>query len=547
MRDYKFRVHKNGLTRKPRSPSRYVLRLAFGAFIAGTGFALFQILGQNEPALLHHAPVENSEIIELPLPSGLPADGTLPQNSQRDHPPQAAIPSVIQFDSTAFNPVAFAWHLNQQTLMQWLGWLHATTPGQRVQFSQNPTIADADVASTRPPRPQHTARTQSLLLSRGPFRFDYQIQPGDTLTQILQAQGLSSRLAYQILEHLSSEQRRRLTQIRAGEHLSILLDENLELARLEFRIDATQRLLVTRQGDDIHAEVASDPTEQRRQCLTAVVNHSLYGAAQRAGIPDQVIQNAVNLFRHQIDFAKQTRRGDRFSVLFEQVYAADRPIEAGPLLAVEITNGNTHYTAVRYTTTAGKTQYYSADGEPLNKANNSFLRTPVNYTRVSSKFSANRLHPILRRARPHTGVDLAAPAGRRVVAAADGRVDFRGTKSGYGKLIILHHGSRYETRYAHLMRYATGLATGDTVKRGETIGYVGQTGLATGPHLHYEIRINGKPVDPLTAKLPFLDTLDDQEKARFHRHTRPLLAELESPRERALLVDARWDSRALDD
>jgi murein DD-endopeptidase MepM/ murein hydrolase activator NlpD len=547
MRDYKFRVRKKGLDRKPRSQSRHLLRLAFLGLVAGSGFALFQVLSQDRAAVLDHKPSRDSEVIELPLPFEPPAGGTLPQNSQaRDPSPPAATPAILGLepDDAFFAQSAFKALLDSHRLLAWLSLPQATHPSPIVHFNKAVAHTKTNRAPAVSSPPRQSAQAQPLVLSRGPFRFEYQVQPGDTLTHILQSQGLSARLAYRILDSLSVEQRHRLTQIRAGERLSILLDEALELDRLELRIDATRRLLVTRQGDEIRAQVAADPTEQRRLCLTAVVDHSLYGAAHSAGIPDPVIQNAISLFRDQIDFAKQTRRGDRLSVLFEQTYtAADHPVDTGPLLAVEITNGNKHYTAVRYTTAAGKTRYYSADGEPLAKASTSFLRTPVNYTRISSHFSTSRVHPILRRARPHTGVDLAAPAGRRVLAAADGRVDFRGTKGGYGKLVILQHSARYETRYAHLMRYATGLTTGDQVKRGQVIGYVGQTGLATGPHLHYEIRINGKPVNPMTAKLPFLDALDDREKARFRRHTRVLLAELEHPQDRNLLVDTRWDAK----
>lgn len=381
-------------------------------------------------------------------------------------------------------------------------------------------------------------------LRQGPFRLDYEVQPGDTLGTILESQGQSGRMVYQILDQVSDAHRRRLEHIRPGETIRLHFDQALELERLEFSLSATERLLVSRDGDTIATSVDSAPTEPRRQCLTAVVKHSLYGAAKSAGIPDQVTQRAIDIFRHQINFARQTREGDKLSVLFEQLYAGDKPIKTGPVLAVEFTNGSKQYAAVRYTTSKGVTDYYTADGQPVDKGRHSFLRTPLNYTRVSSGFTLARMHPILRRIRPHTGVDLAAPAGRRVLAAADGQVHFKGRKSGYGNIVILRHGSHYETRYAHLMRFAKGLSSGGRVKRGETIGYVGQTGLATGPHLHYEIRIDGTPVNPLTAKLPFLNEFDDSEKARFRRLARPLLAELQRTRDRSLLVDARnFDGR----
>jgi murein DD-endopeptidase MepM/ murein hydrolase activator NlpD len=593
MRDYKFRVRGHGFRREPKRQSRRALRLGLIALTAGASYALIQVMVSSDSLPLT-APPTGSEVIELPLPPGPLQD----QSSLREPPPKLsdyptarwqteAIPAnesrpdterEARDDDSLHLPLRIATETQADRLAasrraSSLALVTSVRPPQTTPniardiidpellalfdasmqkpralshpvvlvFSENTPL---NSLSSRPALVADASNRASIekappALRAGPFRLDYRVQSGDTLSTILQDQGISSRLVHDILNKLSTQHRQRLERIRPGETISLHLDAALELERLEFKLDAVDRLLVARDGDSISTEIKSAPTEPRRLCLTAVVKNSLYGAAKSAGIPDQITQRAINIFRNQINFARQTRPGDQISVLFEQIYAGEQPIKTGPVLAVEITSGKKQYAAVRYTTSKGTTDYYSVDGDPLDKSKHSFLRAPLTYSRVSSRFSHNRLHPILGRVRPHTGVDFAAPAGRRVLAAANGRVHFKGRKSGYGNILILKHGARYETRYAHLMRFAKGIADGGTVKRGETIGYVGQTGLATGPHLHYEVRINGTPVDPLTAKLPFLNEFDDKEKTRFRQLTRPLLAELQRNRERALLVDAR--------
>ncbi|WPL15871.1 Murein hydrolase activator NlpD precursor [Thiorhodovibrio winogradskyi] len=581
MRDYKFRVRGSGFRRQPDRRSRRAIRLGFLALTAGLGYALAQVLLPNDPVALTPPSSAGAEVIKLPLPQGVlqgsdtPHQPTLDQptlgqgvdlhgantqdNGKAQHSETLVIPLSLS-TPTQYRPQSLLPEDQDQTFVgltprlkyltsldgkDSLDILLANVPRLALEFNSDAAALmqplGIDQATFTQSGFDQSPRLTALppTLREGPFRFDYRVQPGDTLGTILESQNLPGRLVYQILDHVSNEHRHRLEHIRPGETIRLHFDQALDLHRIEFKLSATERLLVSRAGSILSTSVESEPTEPRRQCLTAVVDRSLYGAAKTAGIPDQVTQRAINIFRHQVNFARQTRKGDKLSVLFEQIYAGDEPIKTGPVLAVEFTNGNKHYAAVRYTTSKGVTDYYSADGKPIDKGKNSFLRTPLDYTRVSSKFSMNRLHPILRRVRPHPGVDLAAPAGRRILAAADGRVHFRGRKSGYGNIVILRHGSRYETRYAHLMRFATGIANGSEVKRGQTIGYVGQTGLATGPHLHYEIHINGRPVDPLTAKLPFLNEFDDREKARFRKQTRPLLAELQRTKDRTLLADAR--------
>lgn len=358
----------------------------------------------------------------------------------------------------------------------------------------------------------------------GPFVFVYEVEPGDTLHGIFQTLGIAGDgLPW---HKLAPEQARRLERLRPGERLTIALDASGQFATLRLALDATRTLNVRREANRLVARVETLPTERRQQCLSAVIGPSLRGATRAAGIPEAIVTQAATVLRPQMDMTRALRPGDRLTVLFERAWVQDQPVSAGELLAVAVIAGKKRYHAVRYTHSDGKTAYYTPDGEPLDKKRLTFLRAPLVYTRVSSGFSRSRKHPILGYVRPHEGVDFAAPVGRAVVASADGVVVFQGRKNGYGNVLIIRHGRRYQTVYGHLSRFARGVDLHAAVSRGQTIGYVGDTGLATGPHLHYELHVDNRPVDPLSAELPFSDPFDDEEKARFKRTIKPLLAEL---------------------
>ena len=349
--------------------------------------------------------------------------------------------------------------------------------------------------------------------------------------------GLTSRPQYLALKQAVAAVGQGV-DLRTGERLTIALDETGQLDTLQLSLDAVRTLHARREANRLIAQVDALPTEQRQRCLSAVINPSLRAATRAAGIPDAIANRALAVFRPQVDLARTLRTGDRLTVLFEQTWVQDRVVATGDLLAVAIVNGKRRYSAVRYTDRDGKTAYYTPDAEPLARRQLALLRAPLVYTRVSSGFSTRRWHPILRYSRPHYGVDFAAPAGRAVVASGDGTVVFQGRKDGYGNALIIRHGKRYQTVYGHLSRFAREVRFNGTVKRGQVIGYVGATGLATGPHLHYELHVDNRPVDPLTADLPFIEPLDEGEKARFKRSIKPLLAELRRQDE-ALLAATR--------
>ena len=239
-----------------------------------------------------------------------------------------------------------------------------------------------------------------------------------------------------------------------------------------------------------------------------------------------MILELAHIFGWDIDFALEIRKGDRFKLVWEEHWVQNRHAGDGPILAAEFVNQGRTYQALRYIGKDGRADYYSPDGKHLRKQ---FLRTPVDFARISSHFNPRRLHPVFKQVRPHRGVDYAAPTGTPVYAAGDGTVTHRGWKGGYGRVIFIRHGVRYTTVYAHLSRYAKGLRVGSKVTQGQIIGRVGRSGVATGPHLHYEFRIDGVHQNPVKLRFPSLNPLRYAELADFRQQTWPMLIALGMP------------------
>ena len=237
-------------------------------------------------------------------------------------------------------------------------------------------------------------------------------------------------------------------------------------------------------------------------------------SGSRAGLSDNTIMQLAGIFGWDIDFALDIRNGDQFSVIYETRYLDGEKIGDGDIIAAEFTNQGKSYQAVRYTDAANDNEYYSASGRSMRKA---FLRTPVKFSRISSRFTKKRWHPVLKKWRSHRGVDYAASRGTPVKATSNGKITHRGRKGGYGKAVFIQHGKTYTTVYGHLNSYAKGLRKGSKVKQGQIIGYVGSTGLATGPHLHYELRVNGVHRNPRTVALPKADPIASSERAAFEQ------------------------------
>jgi murein DD-endopeptidase MepM/ murein hydrolase activator NlpD len=323
-----------------------------------------------------------------------------------------------------------------------------------------------------------------------------------------------------------------LDQLRPGDTITLVHDDGI-LQALSRRISETKLLSVTRDDDGFKAKVVETPVDVRVAQAHGTIESSLFVAARAAGIsPDIILRLANDIFGWDIDFALDIQPGDRFSVVYEQKYREGEYIGDGKILAAEfINNGETHR-AVLFDSADGKiSDYFAPDGHSMRRA---FLRAPLDFTRISSNFDPHRFHPILNIIRAHKGVDYAAPIGTVIKAAGDGRVDFVGTKGGYGNVVILEHGGGISTLYGHMSRFAGGLRQGQRIKQGSTIGYVGMSGAATGPHLHYEYRVNGVHQNPRTVPLPVAAPIAPEYTAEFRTRSGEVLTRLDKEHDQAI-------------
>jgi murein DD-endopeptidase MepM/ murein hydrolase activator NlpD len=347
------------------------------------------------------------------------------------------------------------------------------------------------------------------------------VQAGDSLARIFSRREIPARQLHELIA--SSKEAKKLTHIYPGQKIRMRTTAERGLMELVYEIDALNQLHVIREDDTFRTQLVEREPERRTAKAEANIEDNLFLAAQKARLPENIIMELAGIFGWDIDFALDIRKGDRFALLYEELYLDGDRIGTGDILAAEFVNRDKVYQAVRYTDERGHTDYYDPTGRSMRK---DFLRTPVDFTRISSRFSLGRKHPILNRIRAHRGVDYAAPTGTPVKATGNGKIVLRGRKGGYGNTIVVRHGSTYSTLYAHLSRFASGLKTGSRVRQGQIIGYVGSTGLATGPHLHYEFHVNGVHRNPLTVKLPPAAPLPKQYREDFKLTSESLLAEL---------------------
>jgi len=315
-----------------------------------------------------------------------------------------------------------------------------------------------------------------------------------------------------------------LKHLKAGDQMRLRI-ANGELQELVYPLDELRTLSVRRNDSGFESATLSASLERRSTEAVGTIEDSLFLDGRKAGLNDRMILQFADLFGYDIDFAQDLQEGDRFSVVYEQIYKDGKKLRDGDILAAEFVSSGKTYRAVRFVASDGTKAYYTPQGQSLRKA---FIRTPVDFTRISSGFTLHRWHPILNRMRAHMGTDYAAPIGTPVHASGNGRVEFIGKKGGYGNVVVLRHGPQYETVYGHLSRFQKGLHAGSPVQQGQVIAFVGMTGLATGPHLHYEFRINGMPVNPEKAVLPRAMPLEPKVLAQFRSTAAPLVATLDT-------------------
>lgn len=348
------------------------------------------------------------------------------------------------------------------------------------------------------------------------------VKSGQTLSTVFDAEGLPPEEWIAVLR-LGGDALR-LKSIRAGDILKLRKDGD-RLAELNYVLDERRTLNVRRSGEILESVTLEATIEHRPTYATASIENSLFLTGQNAGLSNGMIMQLADIFGYDIDFALDIRRGDRFTVIYEQLFKDGQKLRDGNILAAEFVNQGDTYRAVRYTSPDGTSAYYTPQGQSLRKA---FLRTPLDFARVSSGFSLARRHPILNKIRAHKGVDYAAGTGTPIKASGDGRITFQGVKGGYGKVVVIRHGGSVETLYAHLSRYRAGLGVGSRVRQGQVIGYVGKTGLATAPHLHYEFLVGGVHKNPLKVVLPRANPLPQALLTKFQLSAAPLLAQLDS-------------------
>ena len=349
------------------------------------------------------------------------------------------------------------------------------------------------------------------------------VRNGDSLYRIFNRNGLPQTDLHHLVA--SGEDGKKLKRLRPGQSVAFLRQSDGRIARFHHEVDELTTVQFTRNGNGFTSRVVTREFERQVAVTNGIIKSSLFASARE--VPEQVIHQFVDVLEWDIDFARDLRKGDSFSLLFEELHIDGRRVRTGDVLALEFRSQRVGepIRAFRYTDSSGDTDYYTPDGRSLKRE---FTRNPLRFNRISSRFSKSRLHPVLRIRRPHRGVDYAAPRGTAVRATGTGRVSFAARKGGYGKTILLAHGNGYSTLYAHLSRYAKGVRRGARVRQGQIIGYVGSTGVATGPHLHYEFRINGVHRDPLTVVLPRAAPLDTRELKRFRRTIGPLLARIDN-------------------
>jgi murein DD-endopeptidase MepM/ murein hydrolase activator NlpD len=355
--------------------------------------------------------------------------------------------------------------------------------------------------------------------------FDYwreeRIGRGETLPSLLQKLGINSEDRQEFIA--VARQSKSIGGLIPGHSVLARVSSSGRLLLLRYLVSDTSLVSVSRVQESFQIKQQSILAEMHPVMRSGSIQGSLFGATDAADVPDKIASEMAEAFSGDIDFHKDLRRGDHFSVVYEAFYFEGQLIKTGRLLAAEFINQDKVYRAVYFKDPQGRDGYYSAEGQSMKRA---FLKSPMPFSRISSGFTLSRLHPVLQIWRSHKGVDYAAPTGTPVRAIADSVVSFVGQQGGYGNLIVLNHQSPYSTAYGHLSRFGKGIKRGGKVSQGQVIGYVGATGLASGPHLHYEFRINGEQRNPLAMKLPTSYPLDNRYRAQFAAHSQPLTARL---------------------
>ncbi len=359
----------------------------------------------------------------------------------------------------------------------------------------------------------------------GPVDVSVEVGRGDTFSSVLVDAGVATEEAHNVVEAVSEHFN--MKKLRAGQKLDLRLEpdnsgSNLNLSKVSFTIDPLKTLHIERsENGELNSRLDEKEVNETRRAARVVIDGSLYGSAEKANLPDTITANAIKMFSYAVDFQRDIKQGDKLEVLYNSVETKDGYVaKTGEIVHARMVIGGREFSLYRYKDRDGNEDYYTADGKSIRKGGGGLMKTPIAFGRVSSGFGA-RKHPILGYTKMHKGIDFAAPTGTPIYAAADGKVERAGRFSSFGNYVKIRHNSKLATAYAHTSRFAAGIRPGVRVKQGQVIAYVGTTGRSTGPHLHYEIFVNGVQVNPRSVKIAAEDkSLKGEELRKFKAQMR---------------------------
>jgi len=381
---------------------------------------------------------------------------------------------------------------------------------------QNPAFAQQDEQQRFEPTPNFARKA----VDRRTYSWrSVTVAKGQTLSDIFKELGLSQEIMLRVLATDSAKQA--FKRIKDGDIIEFDMNGYKNLRAMRFDQSDLVNVLLNIQAESIDEVITERKLEKRLMVASGEITSSLYADAKRAGLSGNIVNQVADVFKYDIDFVDDLRDGDQFQVVYEQSFLEGKPYLQGQIQAATFINRGEKFSAFRYNA-SGRDEYFDGNGRPLKKV---LLRIPIEFARLSSSFGM-RKHPVLGRMRAHKGVDYAARTGTPIMAAGDGRIELAGWKSGYGKTVIINHGQGRSTLYGHMSTIGK-LKRGQFVSQGAIIGRVGSTGLATGPHLHYEFRIGGKQVNPLKVTMPKPEPLRGNALAKFKSATAPAIAMME--------------------
>ncbi|MEM9604796.1 MAG: peptidoglycan DD-metalloendopeptidase family protein [Pseudomonadota bacterium] len=505
----------------PRFRGLALVTLGVVACAAALG-AAFQQGWLPQPTFDAHAPVEQTPLT-IQYAYFSPPQVRMPaEDASLDQPPDGrapvAEPSITPLGAGNALPDEAARLLRMASLRALTAESRARTLVAALPAPASaplPSELAATVETTAPEAPaiepvDAEPRDQIATLDSGNQIATITVRSGDTFSDIADGLGIPQQDISLLLK--TTDVTEKLNRLRPGEQLVFELGTAGELLSLSYELDKEHRLKTSRSADGFIARKESLGFDKRLMQAAGRIENSIFLAASNAGVSDALIMQVADIFKWDVDFAMDIRPGDTFKIVYEGLFADGDMKRTGRVVAVELSGRAKAHRAFFYHRDGYKGAYYTEDGRSLEKQ---FLRNPLEVVRITSKFDLRRRHPVLNTIRAHKGVDYGAASGTPIFATGRGKVTFIGGKGGYGKTIILQHGRKYSTLYAHMSRFRKGLKLGDRVEQGQVIGYVGKTGLATGPHLHYEFRVNGQHKDPQTVEFPGAESLPKTELARF--------------------------------